>query len=236
MSQHEQCMLDPSVIQMKQQLLHFRSEMVRQDRLLKQVEKKLHERERAIAELTERLAELTEHSTVIDEGENKEHASIQTTPLIHPFFTYSVIMPTLPEESLLIKGHFVIKNEGSVPLTEPIICLSFNHAEDANLSGKIKRHHSNKKKDYQISREGVMDAWHYVEENAEKIAKETGEYWLRPPVNTLSPGKELVFSDFEITVPTKTNISHTVQVYGFVYSSELPSGQQAANVVTLTRV
>lgn len=39
MSQHEQCMLDPSVIQMKQQLLHFRSEMVRQDRLLKQVEK-----------------------------------------------------------------------------------------------------------------------------------------------------------------------------------------------------
>jgi hypothetical protein len=43
----------------------------------------------------------------------------------------------------------------------------------------------------------VMEPWQYIDENANKIVEERGEFWLKPVrVSQIKPGQKLAFSNF----------------------------------------
>lgn len=97
------------------------------------------EQKRIIDGLTDRLEELA--PKLKNSGANDYEQNPTRQAIIVPYFSYSILAPSTFEEdeTVLVKGHFVIENKGTAPLSTPIICLAFNKPELANLTGKINR-------------------------------------------------------------------------------------------------
>ncbi|WP_078391731.1 hypothetical protein [Shouchella patagoniensis] len=243
MGQNQANTADKQLIQLKQKLLHFRSEVIKQERLLIEQNKKLLQQDNIIGSLTDRLEELVQRPTPVMEDvpvvtPPEKTEVLPTGPIIDSYFSYSVMAPidTNENEPFLIKGHFIIDNKGDQSLHDPIICFTFNKPEFANLSGRIKRSKNVKKaSEYSVSRDGVTEAWSFLEEKADHQAKKTGQFWLQPPVNIIPPHSSIAFSDFEILLHLKAGQeSLSLSVSGFVYGTELSEGHSALNSITLT--
>lgn len=232
---------DRQLIQLNQKLLHFRSEVVKQERLLTEKTKRLLQQDQIIDSLTDRLEELAKQQSVVQTDEITNQAESIIEPIItsfdmHCYFTYSVMAPfdVSEDEPFLIKGNFVIENRGDLPFHEPVICFSFNKPEYANLSGRIER--SNKKaSQYSVSREGVTESWTFVEGKADQQAKKTGQFWLQPPSSEIAPQSSILFPDFEVVIPIKKEQkSVSLQLNGFLYGTDLTEGKSSLNTITLT--
>ncbi|KQL57671.1 MULTISPECIES: hypothetical protein [Bacillaceae] len=232
--------LDKKIIQLNQKILHYRSEVVKQDRLLTDQRKRIHDQDTVIEELTLRLEELANDPAV---SEVDSASKVEITPSLEEkdiqvdsFFTYAIMAPyeTNEEEPFVIKGHMIIENRGASALNNPVICLSFNKPELANLSGRIERSKNNLQH-YSVSREGVTDTWKFVEEQADRHAKQTGQFWLSPPIDTIPARSSITFSDFEVVIPAvKKNTSLSLQITGFVYGADLTEGKASLNTIALT--
>ncbi|WP_059104009.1 hypothetical protein [Shouchella shacheensis] len=232
---------DRKHIQLQQKLLHYRSEVVKQERILKQQTKKLDEQELVIHGLTDRLEELAKRPAEVEyrlEAKDEQRETPPQTSIIVPYFSYSIISPIDlgADEPVLIKGHFVLENKGEESLHDPVVCLTFNKPQLANLSGRIHRPDSAKKKvdDHLIAHPDSQDGWSYLEKEADKRAKESGQFWLKPQTNELPASSSMAFSNFEIMLPVQPSTSVSLQVNGFVYGQEYPDGVPSLNAITFT--
>ncbi len=136
------------------------------------------------------------------------------------------------DEPITIKGHFSVLNEGTEPLHNPIICLSFSEPSLANLSGKINAEKRKRQDELVIGQDREQESWRYVADTSAKTAKETGQFWLQPlHLSTVEANQKLIFSDFEIMLPQQANEASSLIIQGFVYGEELSEGKKAENTI-----
>jgi hypothetical protein len=189
------------------------------DQLL-DVEKKVRALERDIQAVKQTLNEIKKAK---EQGKGIDQISVI------PYFTYSLLLPKAEGQKGTVVGNFVIYNTGSVPLENPIICLKVMPKERAILSAKLGE-------DVQYDRRLnplVMEPWQYINEDANKIVEEKGEFWLKPVhISKIEAGQKLSFSNFQI----KFDISEeqtTYKVEGFFYCKQLQNGVRALNNIVI---
>lgn len=89
--------LDKKIIQLNQKILHYRSEVVKQDRLLTDQRKRIHDQDAVIEELTLRLEELANDPAVseaISSPKVEDPPSLGENDIqVDSFFTYAIMAP-----------------------------------------------------------------------------------------------------------------------------------------------
>ncbi len=146
------------------------------------------------------------------------------------WFSYSIMLPDLDEgeEDITVVGNMIIKNIGTTPLNEPMVCIRIKPPQDARLGGKIGS----------MTHTALMvdgtntEAWHYFHDNWQEQTIVTGEHWLKPNhIKKLEPGENLTFAN-ELRILTK-NEEKFVLVEGFFYSNEIKNGIATLNKITI---
>ncbi|ADU31077.1 hypothetical protein [Evansella cellulosilytica] len=146
---------------------------------------------------------------------------------ILPYFHFVTFLPEQGEEETLVLGNFSIKNEGNSPLKQPIICIRISPPKAAHLSGKILMMHRN---DQVIT--DAEEEWTHVYRDWKKRIQHHGEYWLQPlHCNEINPNETLTFSNFEIRIRKKNNISN-INIDGYVFSEASSEGFPALNNIS----
>ena len=190
------------------------------DHLLLEVEKKVRTLERDIQAVKQTLNEIKKAK---EQGKGIPHISVIS------YFTYSLLLPKTAEQKGTIVGNFVIHNTGSVPLENPFICLKVMPKERAILSAKLGE-------DVQYDRRLnplVMEPWQYIDENADKIVEEKGEFWLKPVhISKIEAGQKLSFSNFQLKFDIREEQT-TYKVEGFFYCKQFQSGVRALNNIVI---
>jgi hypothetical protein len=188
--------------------------------LLLEVEKKVSALERDIQAVKQTLNEIKKAK---EQGKDIHDVNVIS------YFTYSFLLPKGADQNGTVIGNFVIHNTGSVPLENPIICLKVMPKERAILSAKLGE-------DVQYDRRLnplVMEPWQYIDENADKIVEEKGEFWLKPVhISQIEPGQKLAFSNFQLKFDIKEEQT-TYKVEGFFYCKQLPNGVRALNNIVI---
>ncbi|WP_044748090.1 hypothetical protein [Bacillus alveayuensis] len=188
--------------------------------LLFEAEKKIRVLEREIREVKETLNEIKNTKEKVNNG---QYVSVIS------YFTYSLLLPKTVEQNGTVIGNFVIHNTGSVPLETPFICLKVTPKERAMLSAKLGE-------DVQYDRRLnllVMEPWQYINEDANKIVEEKGEFWLKPiHISQIEPGQKLSFSNFQLKFEIREEQT-TYKVEGFFYCKQLTNGVRALNNIVI---
>lgn len=203
-------------IQLKQKLIHYQSEVSQYKQKLERTEKQL--------QLEKQKYKALEKNKALPKPQ--EPARKEVVPLI----SYTLILPKDKDENLMVIGSFLVKNNGTVPLVNPIICLKISPAHAGKLSGKIKI--PNVK---QLDNEGVlsstMEEWEFIHKDYQTKIKESGEYWLRPiHIKEVQPKETLSFSNFEIELQGAHLIDPFI-VEAFVYGDDFPKGVTSLNSI-----
>jgi hypothetical protein len=188
--------------------------------LLLDVEKKVRMLEQNIQAVKQTLNEIKKAK---EQRKDIHHVNVIS------YFTYSLLLPKTAEQKGTVVGNFVIHNTGSVPLENPIICLKVIPKEHAILSAKLGE-------DVQYDRRLnplVMESWQYINEDANKIVEDKGEFWLKPVhISQIEPGQKLSFSNFQL----KFEIREEQTIYkmeGFFYCKQLQNGVRALNNIVI---
>lgn len=144
------------------------------------------------------------------------------------WFSYTVILPDEDETDVTIIGNMVIRNIGTIPLTNPMICLRIKPPEDVILGGKIGA----------LTHTALMidgtnsESWHYFHENWKEQSAKTGEHWLKPNrVQQLESGQQITF-EHELQFPT-TKKEKYILVEGFFYCDEIKDGIGSLNKMSI---
>ncbi|WP_096199120.1 hypothetical protein [Bacillus sp. FJAT-45350] len=220
----QQSFAKDSTIQLKQKVIHYRSEVARYQNTLEQYKIKLKKKDENYQVLQNEIEKLKNK-----EPEVKEVTRIE----VQPHFSYSLILPQLEDEQrdVIIMGNFICKNIGNTDVTNPVFCLKVEPYESTRLSGKIKlTPHKNNETD-KLFEDSATEEWSYVHSNWKEKVNETGEHWIRPSHQTdISPGGQISFSNFNLTLsPPKKGSS--IIVTGFVYFQEIQQGIPALNQI-----
>ncbi|TCK04343.1 UNVERIFIED_ORG: hypothetical protein BDK47_10819 [Anoxybacillus amylolyticus] len=145
------------------------------------------------------------------------------------YFTYSLLLPKTGGQKAIIVGNFIVRNMGSSPLEHPYICLRVSPKEHMVLSAKLGD-------DIQYDRRLnplVMESWQYMNEEAENMVEEKGEFWLKPiHVLRIESGQNLSFSNFQFRV-SMNEAPTTYKVDGFFFCQQLPNGVRALNHIVV---
>lgn len=209
------------MIQWKQKILHYRSEIARLTQLLENYEKKCQEKDATVQRLKREL-EIAE--------QEKNEALQKTTLKPFAFFHYATFL-----NEKMILGNFIVENTGNIPLSSPVICLRISPKEAGKINGKIRFPNEKKEKttaSLQVYDDLAMEQWTWLDENWYKNVNEKGEYWLKAShVTTLWPNEQLRFTNFEFTL-NEGQFSR-VTIDGYVYFPELPEGIRALNQITI---
>ncbi|MFC0522010.1 hypothetical protein ACFFGV_00205 [Pontibacillus salicampi] len=131
------------------------------------------------------------------------------------FFDY-VLYPSRELKQYMITGDLVIKNTGTVPLRNPVICLKAHPIEQISLGGQILP--PAMADIYGVQTDDGIKGWRYVEENWFEKAQERGEYWITTiDESTIKPGEEAVLPSFQLTLKEKENSKEQMIVQSVVY-------------------
>lgn len=217
-------------IQMQQKLLHYRSEVVKYTRLVEKQETKLKAQQDTINSLLSKLNQKQDQDTA-----KQEDTSLELELTLQPYFNYSLIVPDLTagDEAIIIKGTFIIRNISKKTLNHPVICLAFNHANVASLSGKFAFDPSKSLDEFVVEDERVNEMWVYAKEDSRKTAKVTGQHWLKPQhTHELAGNETLSLSNFDIVVPVNTEKKALI-INGYVYGEQIPNGQESFNSIII---
>ncbi|GAF66853.1 hypothetical protein BTS2_3758 [Bacillus sp. TS-2] len=212
-------------IQYKQKILHYRSELKKLTSTIEKKDKILQEQKDTITFLKEKLSEAPQEHLI-----QSSHSQTLTELSISSFFSYSIMIPK-DDDQISVKGHFIIKNKGMLPVHEPLICLVVNQPQAIHLSGKINHPKQRKLNDYLVDNEELYQSWDFIENHSLKEARKSGKYWLKPtdfPV--LNANDVLSFSDFELEIRRQKE-GVTFSIDGFIYGQEIPDGLSADNQI-----
>ncbi|MDQ0245277.1 molybdopterin synthase catalytic subunit [Bacillus fengqiuensis] len=254
-----------SVLQLRQKLIHYKSEINHYEQKIKQYERALEQEkentdfwkekhtsmihhwekensaeefERKINMLTNELAEqklLNEHLkkklsqqervVKVEEKRMSKHDLVA-------FFMYSVITPYNKEEDTVIVGNVIIKNQTSIPLHSPTLCLKILPPSSANLSGKIKSADKQSAESFYVQETG-SEQWEYAHPNWKEKIRTDGEYWLKPVQTTiLKPDSVLSFDSFQLGIRSDANLSSFL-FEGYFYTKEWQEGIPFLNKIVV---
>ncbi|MBB5323364.1 hypothetical protein HNQ34_000441 [Anoxybacillus tepidamans] len=188
--------------------------------LLLQVEKKIRALEHDIQAIKQTLNEI---KNAKEQEKDIHHVNVIS------YFTYSLLLPKTAERKGTVIGNFVIHNAGAVPLENPFICLKVAPKERAMLSAKLGE-------DVQYDRRLnplVMESWQYMNEDANKIVEDKGEFWLKPVhISQIEPKQKLSFSNFQLKFDIREEQT-TYKVEGFFYCKQFTNGIRALNNIVI---
>ncbi|WP_280769241.1 hypothetical protein [Salipaludibacillus daqingensis] len=207
------------LIQLKQQLLHYKSELAKYKHINHFYKKKLS------------LNEGDNQITFKEENFDTVDPDNKTEPLISAsaYFNYSVFFPE-KEEALnetLIVGHFHIVNSGQVELNNPFIALKVTPVKAATISGKIAVTENSETVIYTSDEE-----WQHMHHDWKNILREKGEYWLKPShCRVIKPGETLNFTNFDLRL-NNIDSEGQIKVEGVCFSTEMTNGIPSMNQIT----
>lgn len=164
--------------------------------------------------------------------EKEEILSPKPSPSIQAHFAYSLILPNFEEEDkeTTIFGDFILKNNGTVPLHDIIVCIKITPIDAGNLSGKIA---TKSKQSESYLPNTPENNWQFLHDNWKEKIKENGEYWITYiDPEPIKPGETIYFSQFDIQIPIKESTKSTI-VDGYVYSKEIPKGVFSLNKIII---
>ncbi|OKO93526.1 hypothetical protein RA955_11430 [Geobacillus proteiniphilus] len=145
------------------------------------------------------------------------------------YFTYSLLLPKTAGHKGTVAANFTIRNMGSVPLDNPFICLRVTPKEHIALSAKLG---DGIQYDQRIN-PLVMEPWNYMTAQAEQMAEEKGEFWLKPVrVSKIEPGQNLSFSNFQFQIDMGEQPT-TYKMEGFFFCQQFPDGMRALNNIVI---
>ncbi|WP_078555127.1 hypothetical protein [Bacillus alkalicellulosilyticus] len=232
MTNHQIQNADDATIQLKQKLIHYRSELTKVNRLLTDYQKHikyLQSQKTSIEVIKEVEVPREVVKEIITEIEVEK-----TRVEVQAYFSYSTILAENMDKGreITILGNFIIKNIGNQPLSSPFVCIKITPSEQAKLSGKIVFKGSEDSKAGSLFASNVVE-WEYVHENWRERIRENGEHWLRPiTVQTIQPGEIVSFSQFDIMF-TPSKDKKPLLVEGFAYFNEIQEGMAACNKIII---
>ncbi|AKS38641.1 hypothetical protein NP92_11310 [Anoxybacillus gonensis] len=187
--------------------------------LFEDIEKKMRVLEQEFQLVNKLLYEMKK------EKNNNYPSSIQAIS----YFTYSFMLPRRESKDGMVIGNFIIRNMGSIPLDNPVICLKMIPKEYTGLTAKLGEHVSYDRRINPL----VMEAWQYIDENAERIAEENGEFWIKPiQIRQIKEGEQLAFANFQIKLRFSDEIN-AYKIYGFFYCTQFPKGIKSLNDIII---
>jgi hypothetical protein len=136
-------------------------------------------------------------------------------PKIEAFFDYSVLIPRLDEDELIIKGALIIKNTGEEKVSRPIICFKIPLESDVILQGQFLPPNLVSG----LSTKGMEGdkGWKYIYSNWRDRIKSNGEYWIEPIQQLeIEPGEKITINGLSIYVKG-TKKAKSILVQAFVY-------------------
>ncbi|TSB46089.1 hypothetical protein [Alkalicoccobacillus porphyridii] len=217
-------------IQLEQKLLHYRSEIKKFQRIIHLQKNKISNQEEELKGLKKAV---NNQSTSFQHEVDHQQKTSGRMENLFAYFAYSILFPKDSgkevEEPCLIRGNFIVRNLTNQTLHEPLICLSFNKPELANLSGKVTQNNRRYSKEHLVEEEDQI-SWKYLDNHSIKKVRETGEFWLKPNKQELVNSEELSFNHFEILLPYQ-KVSLSVNINGYIYGREIPEGQRAINSI-----
>lgn len=128
------------------------------------------------------------------------------------FFDYHFLVE--PQQSKIqIFGSVQIKNSGTVPLRNPVICLKFKPGhQQMKITGQILPKNYVETKAV-INREGIK-GWRYLKENWYEDFEKKGELWICPIHEMeIFPGEKELLPNLQISFPYSGGENVTVDAY-----------------------
>ena len=148
-------------------------------------------------------------------SEMSNSKKVLSEPKVESFFDYSVLIPRLDEDELIIKAAFIIKNTGQEKVSRPIICFKIPLESDVLLQGQFLPPNLVST----LSTKG-MDGdkgWKYVYSNWRDRINSKGEYWIEPIQQLeIEPGEKITVNGLSIYVKGAKK-SKPLLVQAFVY-------------------
>lgn len=137
------------------------------------------------------------------------------------YFTYSLNISHDPEQESLCLGSYHVHNIGSLPITNPYICIIIPEDSPFSFSGRYV---------YENFKQSLKSAgeWERINEKTN-----TEEFWLRPLGKASIEANETIsFSNFQIKWSPTT--SYAGSIMGFTYSNQLEDGIAVINPINLS--
>lgn len=201
-----------------QQIETYQKEIYKLKEKIMQLEVELEEEKQRSSQLQQKVVS---SKPLVEEPRQN---TLETFPRIQAHFAYSTLLPNTEEDDITIIGDFIIKNTGTAPLHDIIVCVKLTPIDAGTLSGKIGTKKSHNFVDTEID-------WVFLHENWKEKIKDNGEYWIKyADIDPLEPNETIIFPQFDITL-MKNEESQSVVVDGFVYSKELPKGSFSLNKI-----
>ncbi|WP_110113399.1 hypothetical protein [Bacillus sp. CGMCC 1.16541] len=149
------------------------------------------------------------------------------------YFTYSLVTPSSEDEEMMIVGNVIMKNQTTITLHEPVICLKISPPSIGQLSGKIAEQSESVAKSSKFPLQASPSKWRYsIPDWAEKI-RTNGEHWLTPIKEThLQANSLLSFDSFQISVPVNEE-SSSFMLEGYAYTNEWKEGIPFLNKIII---
>lgn len=200
------------MIQLKQQLIRYKSKVNQFKQQIDSLEKEL------------KFARATGTSQKI---QVKQEDLLEKKLDAFAFFQFTTFLPEVDDENkdLLVLGNLNIVNCGTETLTHPLICIRVKPAKAITLGGKIKY-------DKEVNEDEIFtttEEWGHIYKNWQEKASIEGEYWLRPfHCEKLLPDEKLSFTNFDLKIDL-SNGEVPYKIEAFIYFKQLTQGIRAIN-------
>lgn len=142
------------------------------------------------------------------------HLNKEVVKGVDVFFNYHVLI-TEKENQMLVSSDLIMRNTGTIALTNPKICIYIDPATTVNFRGQIIP--PEMVEGLGVQGREQTKGWKYVHEDWFEKGVEDGEYWIAP-IQTISipPGETIALSNFQcvIKIPkdrTEVTIDATVE-------------------------
>ncbi|OEH92511.1 hypothetical protein [Bacillus solimangrovi] len=162
----------------------------------------------------------------------KSSIKVNGSPLLVPYFNYSLTMPKrTATNKALVLGSFIIKNIGESPLHNPFICIKITPYEHIPFTAKIGTQEIVDTSMRSISSE----TWDYLNEEAKDKGIDSGEYWLKPVVTQkVDVGNSISLLNFQIPLDFE-HVDKQFKVVGFIYGDEIQQGVRSLNSIRINK-
>jgi len=129
--------------------------------------------------------------------EDLTKTNVDRTKEVDVFFDYHVLIDEDENQKVRLLGNLHIKNTGTEPLRNPIICIRATPAENIKITGQILPQNFAQSKGV-INHEGAK-GWRYLNENWFEEFEEKGEIWICPiEAVDIQPRQTVTLSNLQI--------------------------------------